>query len=140
VISRFGQYKVKSSFNLLDKSGANSSLSQLDQPRSDQNEEVSIKRCSNQVEKKRLTEGQKSSGKLEDFNELVQELRIEMEEQEEDIVELFYRVYMFGDGNQDEKQVPLIFMARLTKLDTYNEMKHQLLTFTDVSLVFLRAQ
>ena len=87
---------------------------------------------------------QMSSGNLEDFNELVQELRIELEEQEEDNVELFYRVYMFGDGNQDDKQcqqeVPLIFMARLTQLYTDRRKKNQLLSFTDVSLVFLRAQ
>jgi len=89
---------------------------------------------------------QKNSVNLQDFNQLVKELRVEMEEQEEeDIVELFYRVYMFGNGNQEEenecqKEVPLIFMARLTQLYTDGRKEHQLLTFTDVSLVFLRAQ
>jgi len=91
---------VNSSFDLPDKSGANSAQSQLDLPRSDKNDEVSIKRCYNQVEKKRLAGSQKSSGKLEDLSELVQELRIEMRKQDDkDNVELFYRVYMSGDGN-----------------------------------------
>lgn len=85
----------------------------------------------------------RSSGNLVDFNEVVQELRMEMAEKEGDIAELYYRVYCFGDGNQDnegQEEVPMIFKARLTQLDTRQRTKHQLLTLTDVSLVSLRTK